>query len=326
MNAFPMQDLPWGVRRLMKTQPLGQTGLQVSAFCLGAMRFGTTTDEATSFAILDEYMSAGGAFVDTANVYAAWGGGKGGESETVLGRWLRKRETRAGLFIATKAGSRLQSGGRSLRADVLVRECDGSLKRLGIDTIDLYYAHFDDMTLPVEEVVAGLQKLVAAGKVRHLGASNYYTWRLEAMRQASARAGVPTYCCVQQRYSYLQPLTGSSFGTQVFVNEDLLAYLRSQQLPLMAYSPLLGGVYDKPDRDAGPQYAAAVNTERLRVLREVARQKGVTPNQLVYAWLLHHDFPVIPLVAASSVTQLRENLAALTIALTPAEIRQLEIN
>ena len=309
----------------MKTLPLGSTGVNVSAMCLGTMRFGTTTDEAVAFGILDAYVAAGGAFIDTANVYAAWGGGKGGESEALLGRWLRARHNRGRVFLASKVGSRLQASGRSLRADVLERECEASLQRLGLDTIDLYYAHFDDLSLPVEVILEGFQRLIAAGKVRHLGASNHYAWRLETARQVCQQRGWPGYCCVQQRYSYLQPVTGAAFGVQLAANTDLLAYLRAHRLPLLAYSPLLHGIYDKPDGDAGPPYAAVANSERLRVLRDLARQKGVTPNQLVYAWLLHHDVPVIPLVAASSVAQLQQNLAALEIALTPAELQQLNL-
>lgn len=302
----------------MKSLPLGPTGLSVSNLCLGTMRFGTTTDEATSCATLDAYAAAGGNFLDTANVYAAWGGGQGGESESVIGRWLRDRGHRDRFIIASKAGSRLQPGGRSLRRDVLARECDASLRRLGVDTIDLYYAHFDDFTLPVEEIIAGFQALIQAGKVRFLGASNYYTWRLQQAGGA--------LCCVQQRYSYLQPVTGASFGVQVTANEDLLAYLRARQLPLLAYSPLLGGLYDKPDRPLPAQYAAAVNEQRLRVIRDLAREKNVTANQLVFAWLLRHDFPVIPLIGASSVAQLQQNLAAADLVLTDAELTRLNLS
>jgi aryl-alcohol dehydrogenase-like predicted oxidoreductase len=301
----------------MHTIPLGPNGPPVSAFCLGAMRFGTTTDEATSFAILDAYVAGGGNFIDTANVYAAWGGGVGGESEALLGRWLKARGHRDRLVLASKVGSRLQPGGRSLRREVLQRECELSLRRLGVETLDLYYAHFDDPTLPVEEIIAGFQSLIHDGKVRLVGASNFYAWRLQ-------QAGT-AFCCVQQRYSYLQPVTGASFGVQVATNEDLLAYLRHRQLPLLAYSPLLGGIYDKPDCPLPAQYAAAVNEQRLAVVRELACEKNVTANQLVFAWMLHHDFPVIPLIGASSVAQLEQNLAAVAIVLTAEDQRRLAL-
>jgi len=289
------------------------------------MRFGVATDEATSFAILDAFVAAGGTFVDTANVYMAWGGGVGGESEALLGRWLKSRGHRQQLFIASKAGSRLQPGGRSLRREVLARECEASLRRLGVETLDLYYAHFDDPVLPAEEIMDGFQRLVAAGKVRHIAASNYYAWRLEETRAASARHGWPSYCAVQQRYSYLQPVTGSGFGVQVAANEDLLAYLRTRGLPLLAFSPLLAGLYDKPAQEILRQYRAAANAERLRVLRALAQERGVSPNQLVFAWMLHHDFPVIPIVGATSVAQLEKNLAAADITLSAAEIQRLNL-
>jgi aryl-alcohol dehydrogenase-like predicted oxidoreductase len=305
----------------MKKIPLGPAGIEVSTLCLGAMRFGTTTDEATSFAILDAYVAAGGNFIDTANVYAAWGGGVGGESEALLGRWLQARGGRDRLIIASKAGSRLQPGGRSLRREVLERECEASLRRLGIETIDVYYAHFDDMTLPAEQIMENFQCLIAAGKVRHIAASNHYAWRLEQARQAAARS----YCCVQQRYSYLQPVTGASFGVQLAVNDDLVAYLRAYRLPLVAFSPLLAGIYDHPERELPPQYMAPVNTQRLDVIRALAQERGVSANQLVFAWMLHHDFPVIPIVGATSVAQLAKNLAAADIALSAAEMRRLNL-
>ncbi len=309
----------------MRKIPLGTTGAEVSALCLGAMRFGTTTDEKTSWAILDAYMAAGGSFLDTANVYAAWGGGQGGESEAVLGRWLHARGNREQVFLATKAGSRLQPGGGSLRADVLVRECDASLQRMGVDTIDLFYAHCDHMSMPIDEIMEGFAQLVTAGKVRFLGTSNFYSWRMEAARQACVNAGLPMFCCVQQRYSYLQPVLGSEFGIQKVLDEGMVSFAQANGLTMLAYSPLLGGYYERPDRDPGQKYAAAVNEERMDTLRQLAKEKGVTPNQIVLAWMLQHESPVLPLLGVSSLAQLTDNLAALDCTLTTSEMQRMNL-
>jgi aryl-alcohol dehydrogenase-like predicted oxidoreductase len=176
-----------------------------------------------------------------------------------------------------------------------------------------------------EEIIEAFHRLVRAGKVRHIAASNYYTWRLEQCRRAAVQRDGPGFCCVQQRFTYVQPVMGSNFGVQMVTNEDLLGYLRNQRLPLMAYTPLLGGLYDKPDRDLPAEYAAPVNTRRLNVVRSLATARGVSANQVVLAWMRQLDPPVVPLVGASSVEQLKQNLAALEIRLTDPEIRQLNL-
>jgi aryl-alcohol dehydrogenase-like predicted oxidoreductase len=309
----------------MRTVPLGATGLSVSALCLGTMRFGTTTEEAASVAILDAYVAAGGRFLDTANVYAAWApGGTGGESESTLGRWIRSRGNRDRLFVATKLGSRFQATGYGLRAAQIESEFEASRRRLGVETVDLLYAHFDDRQTPLEETFAAFDRLVRAGQVRCLGASNHRAWRLEEARRICESRGWPGYCCVQQRYSLAQPVTGASFGVQVAADDELLDYCAAQRLPLVAYSPLLGGVYGgRADRPLPAAYQSAANDRRLAALRELAREKDATPNQLALAWMLHHTPTVIPIAAGSTVAQMEENLGALQIALTPEDMKRL---
>lgn len=309
----------------MKTLSLGHSGVQVSAICLGTMRFGTRTDEATSFAILDAYMDAGGSFIDTANVYAVWEpGGKGGESESLLGRWFKARGNRGKCFVASKLGSRLQPGGLGLRASQIETECDASLRRMGIDSIDLYYAHFDDPVTPYEETFAAFDRLIKAGKVRYLGASNHRAWRLEAARTFCEQRGLPSYCCVQQRFSYLQPVVGATFGVQVAANEDLQTYTTARGMRLIAYSPLLGGAYSgRPDRPVTSQYNTPHNEHRMATAHSAAKRLGVTPSQLVLSWMLHLENPVLPIIGNSSVAQLRENLAALDLRLTPQDMEEL---
>jgi aryl-alcohol dehydrogenase-like predicted oxidoreductase len=311
----------------MKTIPLGGTGLQVSALCLGAMFFGTRTDAATSLRLLDAYAEAGGRFVDTANIYASWiDNGTGGESETLLGEWMRTRRNRAQIVIASKVGFPYPGVERGLRAAQIEAECDKSLKRLGVETIDLYYAHVDDRNTPLDETMRAFDHLVQAGKVRFIGASNYLAWRLEEARWTSRSGGLATFCCIQQRHTYLRVRPGASFGAQVVANEDLLDYCRSHNVTVLAYGALLGGAYSRADRPLPDQFAMPDNERRLHTLRAVADESGATVNQVILRWMLQSSPVVLPLIAASSDAQLAENLAALDADLAPAQMERLTQN
>ena len=161
------------------------------------------------------YMEAGGSFIDTANMYAVWiPGGSGGDSERILCKWMRERGNRDSVFLATKHGSARQGSGRGLRAAQLTEELDASLARLGTDHVDLYYSHFDDLDTPIEETMAAYARAIEAGKVRCIGASNFWSWRLEEVRQVSTVADLPTYCCMQARHSYLRIDPWASYGAQ----------------------------------------------------------------------------------------------------------------
>ena len=290
----------------MKTVPLGSTGVNVSILCLGAMYFGTEEDETTSFRLLDQYLDAGGTFIDTANIYAHWVPGfKGGESEALLGRWMRARRNRDRLFIATKVGFEIPPQGveRGLKARRIVEECEKSLKRLGVETIDLYYAHRDDRDTPQEESLAAFDRLVRDGKVRFIGASNFLAWRLEEARWISRTHGWAEYCCIQQRYTYLRPNPGASFDPQTSANDDLLDYVRSRDLTLLAYSPLLGGQYVDPNKPLQRQYVSA--------------------DSVILAWMMQSDPAVIPVFGASGEAQMAENLGALEVKLSAAQMERL---
>jgi aryl-alcohol dehydrogenase-like predicted oxidoreductase len=297
----------------MNELPLGDSGASVSALCLGTMFFGTTVDEETSFAVLDRYYDAGGRFFDTANNYAVWvDGGEGGESEALLGRWMRERGNRDDIFLATKVGGWHDEG---LGAAAIARGIEGSLERLGTDRVDLYYAHVEDRSVPLEETVDAFGDLVAAGKVRHVGCSNHPAWRIERARSLDGTR----YCCVQQRHSYLRPRPGADFGRQLPAGEELLDYCASEGVGLLAYSVLLGGAYTRDDRPLPEPYEA--DAGRLETLHAVAEETGATPNQVVLAWLLRGG--VIPLIAASSEEQLAENLGSLEVELSADQLERL---
>jgi aryl-alcohol dehydrogenase-like predicted oxidoreductase len=308
----------------MRTVPLGDTDVRVSAFCLGTMYFGSRTDRETSYRLLDRYVEAGGSFLDTANIYARWVPGfKGGESETLLGEWMRERGNRSQTFVATKVGFQYPGVERGLRVHQIEAECEKSLQRLGVDAIDLYYAHVDDRDTPMEETMEAFDRLVRAGKVRLIGASNFLAWRLEEARWVSQTRGWAEYCCIQQRHSYIRPKPGASFAPQIATNDDLLDYCRVRDVTMLAYSPLLSGACTRTDRAFSEQYLGPDTDVRMAVLNAVAAEVGATANQVVLAWMVQSDPPVIPLVAASTVEQMEENLRALEVALGPEQMARL---
>lgn len=311
----------------MKTVYLGNTGVKVSALCLGAMYFGTRNDEAASFRLLDQYVEAGGSFIDTANIYAHWVQGfQGTESEALLGRWMKSRKNRSKMFIATKVGFEIPPLGvpRSLSGRWIESECEKSLQRLGCETIDLYYAHKDDRGTPMEEVMGTFDKLVKAGKVRFIGASNFTAWRLEEARWTSLNHGWSEYCAIQQRHTYLRPKPGASFFPQLAANEDLFDYCRNRKITLLAYSALLSGAYTRPERKLDAGYQGEDTQKRLEALKAVAADKGATVNQVILAWMLHGNPFVLPLIAASTEDQLLENLQALEVSLSIEDMQRLD--
>jgi aryl-alcohol dehydrogenase-like predicted oxidoreductase len=324
--------------RTIGTDP--KTRREVSVLSLGTMHFGTATDEAASFAILDRYVAAGGTFIDTADNYAFWTGTQGGESEELLGRWRRSRGVGEQIVIATKLGARPLAPGTSftdnaegLSARVIRESAQRSRDRLGMARLDLLYAHIEDPAVPLAETVQAFAALVAEGTVGLLGVSNHWAWRVERARALAASAGLPGYEVLQYQHSYLRPRTDlpgllSPDGMQGVLGGDLLSYLRAEpQLAIVAYSPLLKGGYVHQDRLDAAEFAEFDHPgtpARLAALREVAKDAGATVNQVVLAWLIGAEIPMIPVVGASSVAQLDESLAAVDLDLTSEQRTRLD--
>lgn len=329
----------------MQTVELGRTGEHVSQLALGAMLMGTATDETTSLSMLDRYVDDGGNFIDTANCYAWWPGPgcRGGESEALLGRWFARSRRRDEVFLATKGSAwvrdpeelragpidwdRLVAQWEGAGGDTLRSTLDDSLRRLGVDYVDLYYVHVDDRAAPLEETLEALAEIVAAGKARYIGWSNVRTWRLERIRALCAQNGWPTPVAVQQEHSYLRPKAGAN--TLSIVDDEQLDYLRgNDDVTLMAYSSMLKGVYDDPAKRREHAIVASYDgpdTEaRLAVLDEMALEMDVTPGQLVIAWLLHQTAPTrVPLIGPRTMEQYDAALPALDIKLTDEELMRL---
>lgn len=315
----------------MRTVSLGGSGAEVSALCLGTMYFGTKTDEATSVSLLDQYVEAGGSFIDTANAYAHWiEGGRGGESELLLSRWLRDRGNRQRVFLATKVGfgfpgtEQYPGPPLGLKADQIVAECEKSLRRLGVDVIDLYYAHHDDRDTPIDETLEALSRLVADGKVKFLGASNHVSWRLADALALSDRNGWARYICAQQKHSYLRPNHGVDFKRWPPANAEFLDLCKSKGLIVVAYSPLMKGAYVRTDRPIPATYLGADTDARLAALRRVAEEKCATMNQVVLAWMMHSDPTVVPLFSASTPEQLAEDVGAMDVVFGEDEMKLLD--
>jgi aryl-alcohol dehydrogenase-like predicted oxidoreductase len=329
------------------TIELGRTGEEVSSLALGAMQMGSATAEPEAVRILDRYRELGGSFVDTADCYEWWStpGSRGGESEELLGRWMRDRGNRDDIFLATK-GTALPAYSPDLwtadgtpdwelarktfagaGADTLRHALDGSLRRLGVDHIDLYYVHVDDRSTPLEETLEALAGLVTSGKVRYLGWSNVRTWRLERIRQLCDRYGWPAPVALQQQHSYLRRRAGLNHAS--IVDDEQLDYLAEHRdLTLVAYSPIVKGIYDDPARRAEhwmmQSYAGPDADARLDAVTGLAAELGVTPNQLVLAWLLHQsEPPVLPLIGPRTPEQFENLVPALGIKLDAACLARL---
>jgi aryl-alcohol dehydrogenase-like predicted oxidoreductase len=313
------------------------------------MLMGTSLDKDDSFDVLDHFVDQGGNFLDTANCYAWWiGRGEfvGDESENVLGEWLKARGNRERVFLATKAGARLKNPGairdaqgnvywdrveadRELLAPATIRKAiEDSLRRLQTDYIDLYYAHIDDRVTPLEETLGAFDELVREGKVRAIAASNLRTWRLERARQISAAHGWAAYTAIQQQYSYFRPKAGADLGVGVNADDELLDYLRgNEDLLLLAYSPLLKGIYDDESKRKAyygwPLFDNDDTRARLQALTAVARELGVSNNNLVLAWLMHQP-RVIPILGFSRKEQYFENMKSLDIRLGAEQMQTLD--
>ncbi|MBY8848624.1 aldo/keto reductase [Saccharothrix longispora] len=297
---------------------LGTSDLDVSRLCLGGNVFGWTADEEASFAVLDGFTRAGGNFVDTADSYSMWAEGHvGGESERVIGRWLASRGNRDEVVVATKVG--MLRGLDGLGADVVERAAEDSLRRLGVDHIDLYYAHRDDPGTPQEETLAAFDRLVRAGKVRHVAASNYTAERLASALEVSRREGLASFVALQQPYN----LVDRAYEGPL---REVVASAGLSSAPYWGLAKgFLTGKYRPGATVEGPRAAAAskyLDERGLRVLRaldEVAGARGTTQAAVALAWLADRPTVAAPIASARSAEQLEALLPALELELTAAE-------
>jgi aryl-alcohol dehydrogenase-like predicted oxidoreductase len=291
------------------------------------MQFGWTADEAASFAVLDAFVESGGNFVDTADIYSRWHqGNSGGEAEEVIGRWIRARGNRNGLVIATKVRGEMWKGtdGEGLTRSHIVRAVDDSLRRLGLETIDLYQGHWPDANVPIEDTLETFEELIKAGKVRHAGLSNYDSAELSAALAAGTSPDRAKVVALQPHYNLVHR---SEF-------EGALADIcRTQRLAVIPYSPLaagfLTGKYRRASRQRGPRAAAATKYAGdrgygvLDAVGSIAQVRNTTMPAVALAWLLANPTVTAPIIGANSVDQLRDLLPSVGLNLTTDELDML---
>ncbi|MCX5521628.1 aldo/keto reductase [Streptomyces bobili] len=304
---------------------------------LGAMLFGTALDERRSFELLDRFVDAGGVWIDTANCYAFWADptGFGGQSETLLGRWLARRPgVRDRIRISTKVGCEPTVAGRfpesaeGLSAEAVKKGIEASLRRLGTDHVELYWAHKPDPVTPLEETVAAFGELMSAGTVGRLGCSNYPAWQVDRARQMARAQGSAGFTAVQQHHTYLRPRPGTGptvvhrFGA---VTDEVLHYLEHHpDMELWAYTPLLSGGYTRADKPLPTEYDHPGTARRLAALDEIAAETGTNRNRVVLAWLTGGNPAATPIVGVSSPRQLDEALAGATLKLDAEQRERLD--
>ncbi len=311
----------------MDTRSLGRSGLQVSPVCLGGNVFGWTVDEAMSFRLLDAWVDSGMNFVDTADVYSRWAPGHvGGESETIIGKWLRQSGKRNRIVLATKVGKPMGDHDKGLSAAYIRRAVDASLTRLKTDVIDLYQSHDDDTETPLEETMAAFAELIKAGKVRAIGASNFSAPRLKLALETSARLGVPRYESLQPLYNLVEREPFESELEPVCLQHGV-GVINFYALA----SGFLTGKYrsaadlKKSVRGAGVgKYLNESGLAILAALDSVARTIGATPAQVALAWQIARPGITAPIASATDPAQLAELVGAARLQLDTPSIELID--
>ncbi|MFD8375657.1 aldo/keto reductase [Streptomyces sp. NPDC059688] len=303
---------------------LGSSDLEVFPLSLGGNVFGWTADEQTSFAVLDAYAAAGGNFVDTADSYSAWvEGNSGGESETIIGKWVKARGNRDDVVIATKVSQHPEYQG--LSAATIKAAADASLRRLGTDRIDLYYTHFDKPEVPVEEIIGALDELVRAGKVRHIAASNISPERLRASLDFSDREGLARYVALQPHYNLVSRDTYEGPLQDLAAREGLAAvpyYSLAAGFLTGKYRP--GTTVDSPRAGTGAKYARSERGGRvLAALDGIAAAHGAPVATVALAWLAAQPTITAPIASARTVEQLPDLLGVAGLTLTDDDLKKL---
>ncbi|MGZ8285096.1 MAG: aldo/keto reductase [Allosphingosinicella sp.] len=312
---------------MIEQRPLGRGGLETPRLVLGGNVFGWTARGEEAFRILDRFVDAGGTMIDTADVYSAWvPGHRGGESETLIGEWLRRRGSREGVLIATKVGMLHRHGGGKLEPWRIEKAAEASLKRLGVDSIDLYYAHQDDPDTPMEDVIEAFDRLVRAGKVRVLGASNFTAERLGRALSLAGEMGASRYEVLQNEYHLLErgKVEGALQRLCLAENIGILPFygLASGYLTGKYRSEADYGKSIRGDRMA--KYLEGRGPAILSVLDEIAAETGATQGQIALAWVAAQPAVAAPIASARTLEQLEELLGAMTLELTPAQLARLD--
>lgn len=311
----------------MQLRTLGLSGLRVTPLCLGGNVFGWTANEAASFTVLDALVSAGLNFIDTANVYSRWAPGhRGGESETIIGNWLKRSGKRQDMVIATKVGMEMAPDRKGLSAANIARSAEESLQRLQTDYIDLYFSHCDDATVPMEETLGAYQRLIEQGKVRNIGASNFTAARLAEALKVSRNGGLPQYQVLQPHYNLY---------ARADYESTLEPWCLKNKVGVITYFALAAGFLSGKYRIAADAaksrrgkgvVASFLNERGLRILAaldDVGGRYHASPASVALAWQIARPSITAPIASATNVSQLSELIAATQLEMDRAAIEQL---
>jgi len=311
----------------MEKRKLGNTGFEVAPLALGGNVFGWTADEAMSFRLLDAFVEAGFNLIDTADSYSRWvTGHEGGESETIIGRWIARRGHHQDVIIATKVGSDMGEGHKILRKDYILKAAEASLARLQVDCIDLYQSHWDDESTPLDEVLRAYEQLIRDGKVRAIGASNLSAARLKEALDVSASRHLPRYETLQPHYNLYER---ASF------EGELQDFCVREHIGVITYFSLASGFLTGKYRSEadfgksarGPGMKKFLNPRGIKILDaldDVAKRYDATPAQISLAWLMARPGVTAPIASATNVDQLSEILRAAAIKLDAATTQKLD--
>jgi aryl-alcohol dehydrogenase-like predicted oxidoreductase len=310
----------------MKKRKLGKSGLAVAPLAFGGNVFGWTADESTSFALLDAFVAAGFNLIDTADVYSRWvKGHSGGESETIIGKWLKRSGKRAKVVIATKVGKEMGPNSKGLSKTYILQAVEDSLRRLRTDFIDLYQSHDDDPQTPLAETLEAYDQLIKQGKIRAIGASNYSAQRLAESLKVSEQTGYPRYECLQPLFNLYD---------RADYEKEFEPLCKKEELGVISYfslaSGFLTGKYrsenDLSKSPRGDMVKKYLNERGLRIieaLETVAQQYHLTPAKVALAWLISHPSVTAPIASATNLEQLNELIEATTIELDSSAINLL---
>jgi aryl-alcohol dehydrogenase-like predicted oxidoreductase len=310
----------------MQRRKLGRSDISIAPLALGGNVFGWSADEAASFAVLDAFAGEGLDFIDTADVYSAWvPGNRGGESETIIGRWLKRSGKRDRVVVATKVAK--WSERKGLSPANIAAAADNSLRRLGVDRIDVYFAHEDDPSVPLEDTLGAFARLIEAGKVRAIGASNYSGARLAEALAVSRKHGLPRYEVVQPEYNLV---------ARKSYEADIEPVALREELGVVCYYALASGFLTgkyrseadlrKSSARAGAvaKYLDARGARVLAALDAIASEKRATAAQVALAWLIARPSITAPIASATSAAQVRDLAAATRLSLSAGEIAELD--
>ncbi|SDR09726.1 Predicted oxidoreductase [Chryseobacterium soldanellicola] len=309
----------------MEKRKIKNTDLSIAPINFGGNVFGWTLDEKKSFNILDKFIDGGFNFIDTADTYSWWVNGKGGQSEEIIGKWMKARANRHGLVVATKVGSETKEHGYDISKKHILKSVDESLQRLKTDYIDIYYTHFDDHKTPVEETLSAYDEIIKAGKIRYIAASNLSPERLQESFDIAEKNNLPKYVALQPHYNLLE---------REKFEQDYAPLVEKYNLSTFPYWSLAAGFLtgkyrseedlSKSQRGEGVRkYLNPKGFEVLKALDEISAKHKTTQGAVALAWLLANPLITAPIVSATSESQLQTLFAAPTLNISSEDIELL---